>query len=253
MEDGKKAWVAQQLAGDAWNVACLSDYTVDPANCPEEKGPDYDFGGSPILITLSDGNDIVVGGQKSGAAMGIDPDTGKNVWKTQVGRGGVQGGILFGMASEGQKVYVGVSDMYYPEDDSGYYTYDGDPRPGMYAVDAATGEILWSSPAPDVCEEDIKEFCDPGIGQAVTAIPGAVIAGHFDGHLRIYSGEDGKILLDLNTLVEFDTVSGERAKGGSFSGGGPAVADGMIYVNSGYGMYFHMPGNVLLALGPAGK
>jgi polyvinyl alcohol dehydrogenase (cytochrome) len=253
MEDGKKVWVAQQTTGDAWNVACLTDYTVDDANCPEEKGPDYDFGGSPILITLEDGSDIVVGGQKSGNAMGIDPDTGQTVWKTQVGRGGVQGGILFGMASEGQKVYVGVSDMYYPEDESGYYTYDGDPRPGMYAVDAATGAILWSSPAPDVCEADNREFCDPGIGQAVTAIPGAVIAGHFDGHLRIYNGADGKVLMDLNTLVGFDTVSGERAKGGSFSGGGPAVADGMIYVNSGYGMYFHMPGNVLLALGPAGK
>ena len=123
----------------------------------------------------------------------------------------------------------------------------------MYAVDAATGKILWSSPAPDVCEADNKEFCDAGVGQAVTAIPGAVIAGHFDGHLRIYSGADGKILWDMNTLVGFDTVSGEKAKGGSFSGGGPAVADGMIYVNSGYGMYFHMPGNVLLALGRPDK
>jgi hypothetical protein len=25
----------------------------------------------------------------------------------------------------------------------------------------------------------------------------------------------------------------------------------MIYINSGYGMYQHMPGNVLLAIGPA--
>ena len=33
------------------------------------------------------------------------------------------------------------------------------------------------------------------------------------------------------------------------SGGGPAVAAGMLYVNSGYGLYFHMPGNVLLAFG----
>jgi polyvinyl alcohol dehydrogenase (cytochrome) len=44
-------------------------------------------------------------------------------------------------------------------------------------------------------------------------------------------------------------VSGEIARGGSFGGGGGAIADGMIYINSGYGMYNHMPGNVLLAIG----
>ncbi len=251
LETGKKLWVSQQTKGDAWNVACLSDYTTDDANCPEEKGPDYDFASSPMLVTLAEGHDIIVGGQKSGATMGIDPDSGETLWRTQVGRGGVQGGVLFGMASEGQKVYVGISDMSYPEDESGYYDYKTDPRPGLYAVDAGTGKILWSTPAPDVCGD--LEFCDAGIAQAITAIPGAVIAGHMDGRLRIYSGDDGKMLWELNTLVDFDTVSGEKAHGGSFSGGGPVVADGMIYVNSGYGMYFHMPGNVLLAIGPAGE
>ncbi len=71
-----------------------------------------------------------------------------------------------------------------------------------------------------------------------------------DGWLRIYSGESGELLWQLNTLQDFDTVSGEKARGGSFSGGGPSVANGMIYVNSGYGIYNHMPGNLLLAIGP---
>ena len=30
---------------------------------------------------------------------------------------------------------------------------------------------------------------------------------------------------------------------------GTIVHDGMVYVNSGYGLYFHMPGNLLLAFG----
>ena len=123
------------------------------------------------------------------------------------------------------------------------------PKPGLYALDAETGEIVWSTPAPDVCAK--LKYCDPGISQAITAIPGAVIAGHMDGRLRIYSAENGEILWELNTLQDFDTVSGEKAHGGSFSGPGPVVADGMIYVNSGYGIYNHMPGNVLLAIGPA--
>jgi polyvinyl alcohol dehydrogenase (cytochrome) len=120
----------------------------------------------------------------------------------------------------------------------------------LYALNAANGQIVWSTPAPDVC--DGLKYCDPGISQAITAIPGAVIAGHMDGRLRIYAADTGEILWELNTLQYFDTVSGEKARGGSFSGGsGPVVADGMIYVNSGYGIYNHMPGNLLLALGPA--
>ena len=38
---------------------------------------------------------------------------------------------------------------------------------------------------------------------------------------------------------------------GAHSGGpGPVVRDGYVAVNSGYGMYFHMPGNVLLVFRP---
>jgi polyvinyl alcohol dehydrogenase (cytochrome) len=36
-------------------------------------------------------------------------------------------------------------------------------------------------------------------------------------------------------------------------GGGPVVYNGMVYVNSGYGLYFHLPGNVLLAYSVDGK
>ncbi len=95
----------------------------------------------------------------------------------------------------------------------------------------------------------MKEYCDAGISAAVTAIPGGVIAGHLDGRLRIYSATDGKVLWELSTLREFQTISGETARGGSMSGSGPVVADGMLYMNSGYGIYWHIPGNVLLAFG----
>ncbi|MBT4494476.1 MAG: hypothetical protein HOC70_14635 [Gammaproteobacteria bacterium] len=39
-------------------------------------------------------------------------------------------------------------------------------------------------------------------------------------------------------------------EGGSLGGGaGPITAKGMLFVSSGYGLYFHMPGNALLAFG----
>jgi polyvinyl alcohol dehydrogenase (cytochrome) len=248
IETGAKLWVSQQTSGDAWNTGCLIEFTTDDANCPEENGPDYDFGASPILVTLADGRDVIIGGQKSGSVMAIDPDSGETLWTTKAGRGGVQGGIHFGMASHGSKIFVPINDMSYPEDIT-RYKFKTPAKPGLYAINAENGEIVWSTPAPDVCG-DLKD-CDPGISQAITAIPGAVIAGHMDGRLRAYDAENGKILWELDTLRQFDTVSGESARGGSFSGEGGAVADGMFYINSGYGIYNHMPGNVLLAIGPA--
>jgi polyvinyl alcohol dehydrogenase (cytochrome) len=158
----------------------------------------------------------------------------------------VQGGVHFGMASEGDKIYVPISDMFYPEDIT-KYKFETPARPGIYALNAANGSMIWSAPADDICGD--LQYCNPGISQAASAFPGAVIAGHMDGRLRVYSGTDGEVLWELNTLQDFPTVSGELARGGSFGGGGPVVADGMIYVNSGYGLYFHMPGNVLLAIG----
>lgn len=112
LETGAKIWVSQKTAGGA----CLSDLTSDDANCPEENGADYDFGASPMLVTLPDGRDVVIGGQKSGTLMAIDPASGETLWKTQVGRGGVLGGIHFDMAADGARIYVQINDMVYPED-----------------------------------------------------------------------------------------------------------------------------------------
>jgi polyvinyl alcohol dehydrogenase (cytochrome) len=114
-------------------------------------------------------------------------------------------------------------------------------------VNAENGETDWFVPAPGACGD--LQNCDPGISQAIAAIPGAVVAGYLDGHLRIHAADTGELLWDLDSVQDFETVSGEVARGGSFSGGGAAIADGMIYINSGYGLYNHMPGNVLLAIG----
>jgi len=56
----------------------------------------------------------------------------------------------------------------------------------------------------------------------------------------------GKIIWDFDTAVEFPTVNGIPARGGSMAATGATVADGMLYVNSGYS---GMRGNVLLAFG----
>ena len=236
IDTGEEVWRRQTLSGDAWNLACMAK---DNPNCPEENGPDLDYSASSISIDLGS-RDILVAGQKSGVVYGLDPDNGEILWSNALSGGGTQGGVHFGMASEGKTVYVPLHDMEQTNDGKIYE----DLKPGVHSVDAKTGDLLWSKINPNNCG-DIK-FCDPGVSAALTAIPGAVIAGHQDGKIRIYDKEDGEILWSFNALREFESVSGVPASGGGFSGPGSAVRNGYMAMNSGYGIYYHMPGNALL-------
>lgn len=237
LDDGAVNWTFQGTPNDAWNGACD---TVNDDNCPVENGPDFDFGAAAILAQDADGRDVVLGGQKSGVVHALDPETGVVLWQNQVGRGGIQGGIHFGMAAGDGTVFVPINDM--PDG----RTYDQEARPGLYAVDIKTGQYKWQAPAPDdVCGE--RDFCHPGISGAITALPGLVMAGAMDGVLRIHDADTGGVLWQYDTTQPVETVSGDMAQGGSMSGGsGPVAANGRLFVNSGYGLYFKMPGNVLL-------
>jgi polyvinyl alcohol dehydrogenase (cytochrome) len=239
LSDGKRLWVQQLTRGDAWNVACMMQ--ANP-NCPAENGPDVDVAASVIPYTDPSGAALLLVGQKNGWVYGLDPDAeGKVLWKVRVGRGGIQGGVHFGMAREGGTLYVPIADL---ADGHDGRTYDSAPRPGLYALDAKTGRTVWSVPAPQDCNG--RKFCDIGISAPLTAIPGVVFAGHMDGMLRAYDAGTGKVIWQYDANVAVPTVSGETAHGGSFGGAGAAVRDGYLVINSGYGMYFHMPGNVLL-------
>jgi polyvinyl alcohol dehydrogenase (cytochrome) len=236
MVTGRIVWAYQALEKDAWNGACDS---LDKTNCPDENGPDYDFGAGTVLARASDGRDYVLAGQKSGILYAINPDNGKLVWMTKVGRGGVVAGIHFGLAAHGDTVFVPVSDV--PDG----RTYSEPPRPGLYGVDIKTGNYVWKAPAKDVCGG--KPFCHPGYGGTITATPELVFAGSNDGHLRAYDTGSGKILWDYDTVRDFKTVNGAVAKGGSMGGGaGPIAYRGMLVMNSGYGFVGAMGGYVLM-------
>ncbi|HUG02923.1 MAG TPA: PQQ-binding-like beta-propeller repeat protein [Steroidobacteraceae bacterium] len=245
---GKLLWHRQMTRGDAWNVACM---LKDNPNCPAEDGPDFDFGASTIIARDADGRDLLLAGQKSGDVYALDlAKKGAPLWRNKVGRGGIQGGVHFGMATDGQRLFVPISDM--RDEHVEGKTYEEEARPGLYALDITTGKLLWSQPADDVCAG--RDFCDSGISAAITALPGAVLAGHMDGRLRAYDSETGRVLWQYDTTREVQTTDGGTARGGSFGGGaGPVVRDGMLFAASGYGIYFHMPGNVLFAFGPEAR
>lgn len=238
---GKRIWHIQFTKGDAWNAGCM----IGNESCPEENGPDVDLAASPLLVQLANGRDVIVAGQKSGVVFGIDPETGRQLWSRRLGHGGTQGGVHFGMSREGTRVYVPIVDLVDTHDGR---TYDAKLNgAGIHAIDAATGKLLWSHKAENMCNG--RQYCDPGVSAATTAIPGAVLAGHLDGRLRAYDGRTGKVLWSYDTTRKVKTVSGVAAQGGGMSGPGPAVYNGHVIANSGYGLYFHMPGNVLLVFG----
>lgn len=239
MKTGQRRWVHQLTAGDAWNNSCM---VKGHSNCPVENGPDSDLAASVLLIDIGDGKDIVVAGAKSGTVTAVDPDArGKLLWRTQVGRGSLQGGVHFGMAADGTRIYVPIYDS---KDmaDGGTYTDSG--LPGVHGLDARTGKIVWRGPVDNRCNG--RPDCEPGVSAAITALPGGVLAGHLDGWLRAYARDTGEVLWQIDTAREFPTLNGEIAHGGSMSGPGPTMSDGHLIFNSGYGFARKMPGNALL-------
>ena len=240
METGKVKWVNQLTPKDNFLVGCRQ---AGVGNCPEEAGPDYDFGSSPILRTLPDGKQVILAGQKSGVIYALDPDSnGKKIWEVKVGNGGALGGIEWGYAADEQNVYVPVADV------SG-----ANRKPGLTALKIATGEKLWNVPAPPAKCSWGTNRCNNAQSAAATVIPGLVFSGTTDGHLRAYSTKDGTILWDYDTALPIQTVNGGQTKGGALDGGGPTVANGILYTNSGYGRLVGQPGNLLLAFTVDGK
>ena len=238
-KSGERRWVSQVTAGDAWNGACVRK----TANCPEEDGPDFDIGASAVLVTLSTGKDLILVGQKSGLVYAMDPDRdGQVLWRKRVGRGGTMGGVHWGMSSDGERLYVGISDL----PTSNPYA-SGDPHPGLHALAPATGEFLWRTPVPDLCPQGLGFMCFRGISAAVSSSPGLVFAGGLDGQLRAYDAASGDILWTYDTRRSYDGVNGVAGFGGAIEADGPVVSDGRIYVTSGYDKWAELPGNVLLA------
>ena len=238
LDTGNRLWSRQFTRNDAFNMACGS--RDDRANCPEANGPDFDFGASAMLLELEGGARLLVAGQKSGMVHALDPDReGAIVWQQRAGKGGKLGGIQFGPAADVGYAYVAVSD------------YRRGAVGGISAFRLSDGEMAWHRPAVPCPPR--RKGCFPAQSAAVTAIPGVVFSGSLDGHLRAYSTTDGSILWEYDSVREYpDAVNGVPARGGSLNGPGPVVVDGMVYVNSGYGMFGSMPGNVLLAFGVAG-
>ena len=149
---GKIVWAHHTLRADTWTMA-------DP-----NASPDFDFGADPNLYTTTiEGKrtDVLGAGQKSGMYYALDPATGKEIWATQAGPGGVLGGIEWGTSSDGERIYAAITNGSHKA--YTYITYDGQKkttRGGLWtALDAATGKILWQTADPQGSSTSRMDLC----------------------------------------------------------------------------------------------
>jgi polyvinyl alcohol dehydrogenase (cytochrome) len=202
----------RRTGGVVWARKTL---TADAYNATDPTGPDYDFGSGPNLYTTPGGRQLLGIGQKSGLYWALDPGTGRVVWTTRVGPGSASGGIMWGSATDGRRVYTAV--------------VNGDQEPytirsvtgetsvvtggSWAALDAATGRIIWQTADPH------------GAGDAgfVTTANGVVYAGSMAG--------DGDNMYALDAAT--GTVRWRFPSGGAVVAGA-AVVNGTVYWGSGY-------------------
>jgi polyvinyl alcohol dehydrogenase (cytochrome) len=270
MKSGKVRWRNQVTTHDNFIVGCSGPVKV--ANCPAPTGPDFDFGATPILFKHGN-KQILVAGQKSGIVYGVDPDSGRTLWKTEVGAGSPLGGVEWGIGADTKYAFVPNSDIGQIFNEIGVAAgappsteYKTPGKPGLNALDPFTGKIVWSTPAPiapchyagDRSKDYTKGACVRAQSAAPAVMPGVVFSGTLDGWFRAYDSASGKIMWEYSTTAQtYSTANGNQAQpGGGIDGMGPTIAGGMVYTMSGFNGAARTGSNgvnVLLAFSVDGK
>jgi len=220
---GAIRWNKQLQGYDVWTVACSSPKAG--VTCPSPAGPDYDLSGSgPNLLP-----GLVGFGQKSGTYWGLDPSSGDILWSTVVGPGSTLGGIEWGSATDGERIYAAITNNLHNAYKLANHRGETITWGSWGALSVRTGKMVWQTADPT------KGAIDMG---AVSVANGVVYAGSYSGLMYAMDARTGKI------LWSFDS-------GGSVLDG-PAIADGVVYWGSGYA---HIkpgkPNNQVFAFAPA--
>lgn len=172
--------------------------------------------------------DLVGAGQKSGVFWALDPDSGKVVWSQIVGPGGPLGGIQWGSATDGQQIYVALTNsesQEYKLQPSGEITTGG----SWSALDAATGKIIWQTADPAGGKDEAPMTVANGVVYA-----GSMASGQGANNMYALDAKTGKILWGFDS-------------GGSVVAGA-AVVNGTVYWGSGY-IHNNLPNNLISNLG----
>jgi len=144
-----------------------------------------------------------------------------------------------------QRRAVADGVVYVPIYDDGDGPADGwAPRPGIYALEVASGRLLWARGQAELCAG--AAGCLAGISAPVSAIPGAVFAASADGATRAFDARDGRVLWSFDATQRFASLAGGSAQGGALASAfGPVVANGRLLLGGGH-LWNGRGGNALL-------
>jgi polyvinyl alcohol dehydrogenase (cytochrome) len=213
LDTGLVKWSTSIEGYDAWNATCF----IQPSNknCPDPFGGDFDFAQGAMLFRVDHNGgfqELLGVGQKSGFFWALDPETGTIQWSTKVGPSGNLGGMMWGSATDGRRIYVALSNSKaerFRLQPSGVLSIGG----AWSALDAATGKILWQTATP---------------GSAAAMGPVTVANGVLYAPSMALAGDN---------MFALDAASGKilwRYPSGGSVLSGAAVVNGVVYWGSGY-------------------
>ncbi|RZI86764.1 MAG: hypothetical protein EOP38_00245 [Rubrivivax sp.] len=240
---GRVKWVFQATKNDAWNGGCNLPWPLN-GTCDKPEGHDHDFGAAPVLATLRNGRNMIVAASKGGIVVGLNPDNGAVMWSKRLAQGSNLGGIHWGIAVDQDRAYMGVSDIFVNKVsaittvDFGSITAANmrlveNGKPGVYALDLMTGNVVWEDHPTHVFAEDGKTY--PSIFSAAASVTNDVVFfSSLDGKVRAYRTSDGAKLWSYDTAVAVSDPDGVQGHGGTVDQVGAYVAGSNLLVNSGY-------------------
>ena len=215
LRTGKPRWSFRGAGPDARRLGCG---VPAPSWCPpwEDNFSVWDFAGSGVnvfRVGVGRRSRVIAGiGEKSGVYWAFDAATGRLLWARLVGHGDDPGGIQWGSAVDGRRIYAAIGHV---GEAAPYKLPSGKEITGgsWAALNPATGEILWQVPDPQGA---------PDLG-ALTVANGVLYAGSM-----AHTGDQ---------MYALNTATGEilwRFPAGGSVVSGPAVVDGTVYWGSGY-------------------
>ena len=228
------AWSKQLTPGDEFNLSCSRG-----AGLPRHGLRHRRVGRARATRRTAPSG--CSSGRSPGSSTGsIRRARGELVWQARVGAGGINGGVLWGLASDGRNVYAAVSDL------------------GRRARDRRRPRSTGGRTASIPTRAAASRRCDIADGaRAWYRGAGAMPAGAGRLQPRAAGGRDrdsGRRALGRRRRpsarvrgattdacsgistprASSTTVNGVPGRGGSLDGAGPVVAGGMVYTTSGY-------------------
>ena len=212
LKTGEVKWGHKVEGWDAWNLACKTEGT-GATWCPSVESPDFDFGGAGPNLLKVNGKTVVGIGQKSGIYWAFNPTSGSVVWSRLVGPGTGEGGIQWGTAYDGSRIYVPIADP--PQYSLPYTLANGESDTGgsWAALDPATGNFDWQVATPG----DATALGPPSEADGVV----------FVGDMA--SSQENMFALDAATGNRLWSFAAEGSVNAS-----PAIVEGVVYWGSGY-------------------